>query len=148
MYPEIFICAQIRPSTWRIYLRADKFIWAQINLFLCRRGTLLCQRGTLLVGGSCPISHLRFGRYDFIGSAFLRRDAMPRRDAAKRPVAAEAWRWQLGGGSVATAVVVAAPAAWRRRRRQLGGGAAAAAEWRLRQHGSGGSGGGGGSATA
>ena len=54
VYPEIFICAQITPSTWRIYLRADKklFIWAQINLFLCRRGTLLCQRGTLLVGGS------------------------------------------------------------------------------------------------
>ena len=47
VYPEIFICAQIRPSTWRIYLRADKFIWAQINLFLCRRGTLLSQRGTL-----------------------------------------------------------------------------------------------------
>ena len=56
MYPAIFICAQITPSTWRIYLRADKFIWARINIFLCRRGTLLCQRGALLVRGSCPIS--------------------------------------------------------------------------------------------
>jgi hypothetical protein len=29
-------------------------------------------------------------------------------------VAAEAWRWQLGGGAVTTAVVFVAPAAWRR----------------------------------
>ena len=36
---------------------------------------------------------------DFIVSAFLRRDVMPRCDAEKRPVAAAAWRrrWQLGG---------------------------------------------------
>ena len=37
---------------------ADKFICVQINLFLCRRGTLLCQRGTLLVGGSYPVDPL------------------------------------------------------------------------------------------
>ena len=63
VYLEIFICAQIKPSKWKIYLRANKFIWAQINLFLCRRGTHLCRRGTLLVGGSCRISHLRFSRF-------------------------------------------------------------------------------------
>ena len=51
VYPENFICAQIRPSAWRFYLRADKFICVQINLSLCRRGTLL-------VGGSCSIDPL------------------------------------------------------------------------------------------
>jgi len=53
---------------------------------------------------------------DFIGSAFLQRDTMLRRDAAKRPVAAEAWRRQLGGGGGSLA------AAWRATRRKRGGG--------------------------
>ena len=34
-YPEKFICAQLRPSTWKIYLRADLFP----DKLLCRRGT-------------------------------------------------------------------------------------------------------------
>ncbi len=33
MYPDKFIFVQIRPSAWRFYLRADKFICVQINLF-------------------------------------------------------------------------------------------------------------------
>ncbi len=32
VYREKFICAQIRPSTWRLYLRADKFICRQKKL--------------------------------------------------------------------------------------------------------------------
>ena len=55
MYPEKFICAQINPSTWKIYLRADKFIWAQINIFVLTwnvfRNVFRC--------GSCPIDPLR-----------------------------------------------------------------------------------------
>ena len=155
MYPGIFICAQIRPSTWRIYLRADKFIWAQINLFLCRRGTLLCQRGTLLVGGSCPISasaaspalSLRqpgkmssppsedpLASFDFL-SEFLAAAAAAWRQHGGQPggsaVAAAAWR-RVGGGSK-----VAAPA---ERRRQRGSSAATASSAAAASAGEGGNG--------